>query len=277
MKKSKKTFDYSQTQWGIVEIENYRSNFQGYELELLIKNLGKNAKKKLKVLDLGCGGGNVDGFLKSKFPNWEITGVDISTKALKIAKANYPKVIFLKRSVENLDFDSKSFDLILSLDTLEHFDNPGKVVKSARSVLEDDGVFFLAIPLEKQFPTLYWLMNKFGWDKGKRASVGHINVFNNVEILNLFIEAGFIETYHSFGGHLIYTILDYVCFWILRSGKKQKPSFESGLIVMKDGIIKTIILGLKNLASNIIYFESKIFSAFPGGRGHYLFRKYDQG
>jgi SAM-dependent methyltransferase len=239
--------------------------------------LGKNAKKKLKVLDLGCGGGNVDGFLKSKFPNWEITGVDISTKALKIAKANYPKVIFLKRSVENLDFDSKSFDLILSLDTLEHFDNPGKVVKSARSVLEDDGVFFLAIPLEKQFPTLYWLMNKFGWDKGKRASVGHINVFNNVEILNLFIEAGFIETYHSFGGHLIYTILDYVCFWILRSGKKQKPSFESGLIVMKDGIIKTIILGLKNLASNIIYFESKIFSAFPGGRGHYLFRKYDQG
>lgn len=275
IKKFKETFDYSKTQWGISEIKNFRSNFQGYELELLIKGLGKDTAKKLKVLDLGCGGGNVDGFLKSKFPHWDITGIDISSRALEIAKNNFSKVHFINESVEKLKFKSKSFDLILSLDTMEHFDNPEKISKSVFNLLKDNGLFFLTIPLEKQLPTFYYLMNKFGLDKKKRGSVGHINVYNDKEISTLFNKIGFIKERTYFGGQLIYTALDFLCFWILRADKRQKPSFESSLIIMKPGFKKTVLLNLKNFASNLIYFENKIFSWFPGGRGHYFFRKSD--
>ena len=243
--KSKKTFDYSKTQWGISKIQNYRDNFQGYEIEILINKLGKDTKKKLKVLDLGCGGGNVDGFLKSNFPHWDVTGIDVSGKALEIARKNFPKVKFLKRGVENLGFKPKSFDLVISLDTMEHFDNPLKVAGSVLNLLKDNGMFFVAIPLEKQFPSFYWIMNKLGLDKAKRASVGHINVLNNKEITSLFKKAGFVKEGQNFGGHSIYTFLDFACFWILRSDKSQKPSFESSLILMKSGIIKSTLIFLK--------------------------------
>lgn len=274
-KESKKTFDYSMTQWGISKIENYKSNFQGYETELLIKGLGKNVEKKLKVLDIGCGGGNVNGFLKSKFPHWDITGVDISNKALDIARKNFPGVKFLKQSANKLKFEPKSFDLILSLDTMEHFDKPKEVAESVLSLLKDNGLFFLAIPLEKQFPTFYWLMYKLGLDKKKRSSVGHINVFNNKEISDLFEKVGFIKERQYFGGQLVYTMLDFLCYWILRADKSQKPSFESSIIIMKPSFKRSVFLGLKKFASNIIYFENKIFSWFFGGRGHYFFRKSD--
>ena len=275
MKKSKETFDYSKTQWGIAKIENYKSNFQGLELEILIKRLGKNTHKKLKVLDLGCGGGNVDGFLKSKFPHWDITGIDVSAKALEIARKNFPGVKFINQSVDKLKFKSKSFDLILSLDTLEHFDNPQKVVGSARDLLKSDGLFFLAIPTERQFPTFYWLMYKLGLDKEKRESVGHINVFNDRQVSDIFKNVGFIKEKQYFSGHAIYSILDFFCFWILRSDKRKTPSFESSLIIMKPGLKRTLLLGLKNIASILIYYESKIFSGIPGGRCHYFFRKSD--
>lgn len=273
--KSKKTFDYSKTQWGISKIQNYRDNFQGYEIEILINKLGKDTKKKLKVLDLGCGGGNVDGFLKSNFPHWDVTGIDVSGKALEIARKNFPKVKFLKRGVENLGFKPKSFDLVISLDTMEHFDNPLKVAGSVLNLLKDNGMFFVAIPLEKQFPSFYWIMNKLGLDKAKRASVGHINVLNNKEITSLFKKAGFVKEGQNFGGHSIYTFLDFACFWILRSDKSQKPSFESSLILMKSGIIKSTLIFLKSLASNLIYFENKLLFWLPAPRGHYFLRNAD--
>jgi 2-polyprenyl-3-methyl-5-hydroxy-6-metoxy-1,4-benzoquinol methylase len=274
-KKSKETFDYSMTQWGIAKIKNYRSNFQGYELELLIKGLGEDTKKKLRVLDLGCGGGNVDGFLKTKFPNWDINGIDVSVKALEMAGKNFPGVKFINQSVDKLEFNPKTFDVILSLDTMEHFENPEKVAKSVLNLLKDNGLFFLSIPLEKQFPTFYYLMNKLGLDKKKRGSVGHINVYNNKEVSDLFKKAGFTEEHRYFGGQPIYTMLDFACYWILRADKRQKPSFESSLIIMEPGLKRTVLLSMKKLASNLIYFENKIFSWLPGGRGHYFFRKSD--
>jgi 2-polyprenyl-3-methyl-5-hydroxy-6-metoxy-1,4-benzoquinol methylase len=273
LKKSKKTFDYSKTQWGISEIENYKSNFQGYEIELLINGLKNKTKNKLKVLDLGCGGGNVDGFLKKKFPHWDITGIDVSVEALKVARKNFPGVKFVNSSVDNLNYKPKSFDVILSLDTMEHFDNPDNVVRSIFKILKDDGLCYLAVPLEKQFPTFYWFMYKMGLDKAKRASVGHINVLDNKEVTRLFKDAGFTKEHQYFGGHLIYTLLDFACFWMLHTDKSEKPSFESSLNLMKPGLKKTLALGLKKLGASLIYFENKILSGIPAGRGHYFFRK----
>lgn len=272
--KSNKTFDYSIAQWGIPEIKNYRSNFQGYELELLIKNLGKDVRRKLKVLDLGCGGGNIDGYLKSKFPHWDVTGIDLSEKALESARKNFPDIKFLRQSVDKLNFQPKYYDLILSFDTLEHFKNPLKVIESTQKILKDNGHFFLAVPLEKQFPSLYWLMYSFGLLGKKKRLIGHINIFNDRDITKLFEKCGYIQESKSFGGYLIYSILDLLYFYLLDI-EKRKKSFESGLTIMKSGLKKTVLVNIKNLASNIMYVENKIFSWLPGGRCHYFFRKSD--
>lgn len=274
IRKSNKTFDYSIAQWGIPEINNYRSNFQGYELELLIKNLGKDVRRNLKVLDLGCGGGNVDGYLKSMFPHWDITGIDLSEKALESARKNFPGIKFLRQSVYKLNFQPKYYDLIISLDTLEHFKNPQKVIKSTQKILKDSGHFFLAVPLEKQFPSLYWLMYNFGLLAKKKRLIGHINIFNDRDISKLFEKCDYIQESKSFGGYFIYSILDLVYFYLLNI-ENRKASFESGLTIMKPGLKKTVLMNIKNFASNIMYVENKIFSWLPGGRCHYFFKKSD--
>lgn len=276
-KRLQKTFDYSKTKWGIAEIKDYKTSFQGYEVELLIKKLGDDTKRRLKVLDLGCGGGNVCGFLKSKFPKWDIIGVDVSGNALTVAKKNFPKVKFIEQSVEKLDFKKESFDLILSLDTLEHFRNPKEVVNSASKLLKNDGIFFLVTPLEKQRLTFYRLAYKLGLDRAKRGSVGHINVFDDKEIVDMFKNSGFVKEDKFFGGGIIYTILDFGCFWLfeLFNKNKERLSFESSLSVMKPGLKKNLIVWLKNIGSTAIYFENKLVSKINGGRCHYFFRKSD--
>jgi len=268
MKKLKESFDYSSTNWGTAPISNYKTNLQGFELEYLINNLGNLKKQKnIRVLDLGCGGGNVAGFLKSKFPNWQIFGIDVSGYAIKNAKRNFKNINFSLSSAEKLPFKDNFFDLVLSLDTLEHFLVYKKAILEAKRVLKNNGTFFLAVPLEKQFPTPVWFLYKLGWT-GKNEFVGHVNYFDNTTIIKDFKNAGFVKTKMTFAGHLIYFLGDIFYYLFLKPTQGKKTTFESSLK-------NPILIFIKSVFSTITYFESKIFGLLPGGRGHYIFKKSD--
>lgn len=62
-------------------------------VELIIRSFRKNKETKapLKVLDIGTGTGCIAIALKRAFPNWEITAIDVSQKALEIARQNARK------------------------------------------------------------------------------------------------------------------------------------------------------------------------------------------
>lgn len=64
------------------------------------------------ILDVGCGNGAVTNVLPE---NYDITGFDFSEEALTHFK--HKKVL---GSTEQLPFDDQSFDLVLTMDTLEH-------------------------------------------------------------------------------------------------------------------------------------------------------------
>lgn len=58
----------------------------------IIKALSKYIKNdEIKVLDLGCGTGELIFELKNKFNNFEITGIDFSEKMLEISKKEIPQ------------------------------------------------------------------------------------------------------------------------------------------------------------------------------------------
>ncbi len=70
------------------------------------------------VLDLGCGSGDPADIEISKLH--QITGVDISSVQVDMARRNVPQGKFIHGDLGALDFPDGSFDAVVSFYTLEH-------------------------------------------------------------------------------------------------------------------------------------------------------------
>lgn len=92
-----------------------------FETEELVENTLKYiddifSSKDLKVIDLGCGSGCIGITLKNKIPNLNVTLLDISPKALEVAKQNATDLKTDVILVENdmLEGLNEKYDVIIS-------------------------------------------------------------------------------------------------------------------------------------------------------------------
>ena len=127
---SKKYWDerFGSGDWDINEGREQSLFFYSVALSLmpdwLKADINENA---LSILDLGCAEGDgVDLFAKN-FKNSSVTGSDISAEAVKKAKEYYKGHRFIECDMNNVTED---FDVIFSSNTLEHFENPEKIIKN---------------------------------------------------------------------------------------------------------------------------------------------------
>ena len=69
----------------------------------------------LRVLDLGCGAGQLSHFLAERGAA-AVTGVDVSERMLELARRDWshPRVTFVQGSIEEAEFPPRSFDLVVS-------------------------------------------------------------------------------------------------------------------------------------------------------------------
>lgn len=101
----------------------------------------------LRVLDVGCGGGILADSLARK--GAEVLGIDLSTKALKIAQlhaleAQTPRVSYREVSAEALaDEAPGQYDVVTCMEMLEHVPDPASVVNACAALVKPSGwVFF---------------------------------------------------------------------------------------------------------------------------------------
>jgi len=87
-------------------------------VECALKCLQGRESESLHLLDLGTGSGAIAIALARQSPNWHVTAVDISEKALQIAKANQETLevtnMTLERSSWYAGLSGREFDLIVS-------------------------------------------------------------------------------------------------------------------------------------------------------------------
>lgn len=110
------------------DIYGYRSTFGIYKMrkkvELFCKYLDKGvSKRKLKILEIGCGTGEYSKLLSEKFPKAKIVAVDVSPDVIRIAKdknRNRKNLSFKIQSVYNLNYPNSSFDIICGFYVLHH-------------------------------------------------------------------------------------------------------------------------------------------------------------
>ena len=151
-------------------------------IEFIISHLSQKKHLPLKILDIGTGSGCIPILLSKYLPNAHITSIDISEKALKIAKKNAEfhqvNIQFILKDYlhENLD---NIYDVIVSnppyIDPLEESNihssvknfepqialfTHEKIAKDSQKYLSENGQLFLEINQKLGIETLT-LFNKF--------------------------------------------------------------------------------------------------------------------
>jgi 2-polyprenyl-3-methyl-5-hydroxy-6-metoxy-1,4-benzoquinol methylase len=98
------------------------------------------------MLDLGCGIGWLTGILSQFGPTM---GVELSSLAIEEARKRYPLAQFVQADVLNWDHPSKSFDVVISQEVLEHMEDQAKYLDIAANLLKEDGWLILTTPNRK--------------------------------------------------------------------------------------------------------------------------------
>ena len=101
--------------------------------------------KKLKILDIGCGGGLLSEPMYKL--GGDVTGIDASYKNIEIAKIhakkNSLKINYVCASPENLN-SNKKYDIILNMEIVEHVDDVNFFIKKSSQYLKKNGIMFIA-------------------------------------------------------------------------------------------------------------------------------------
>jgi len=99
-------------------------------------------KKPGKVLDIGCGLGEVISVFQEN--GWNCMGIEFNEFAANFAKEKFHLNI-INKSI--YDFEaSEKFDLIMLWGALEHFYNPKKILEKIFELLNDDGLLVIEVP-----------------------------------------------------------------------------------------------------------------------------------
>lgn len=99
------------------------------------------AGKDLRILDVGCGAGNMAHHLAAY---GQVVGVDPYPKPLEVARQRGLDV--RQGSATDLPFASQSFDLVALLDTVEHVADETAVFAECRRVLRPGGKLLVTVP-----------------------------------------------------------------------------------------------------------------------------------
>lgn len=115
-------------------------------------------------LDIGCGPGTFIGGLDEGVTS---IGVDIAQPQIDYAQKQYGSAAksFLKIEPGPLPFADHSFDVVTSIELMEHLDKPSglALMREARRVLKPSGLFMLTTPdYGGGWPALEWLVNRVG-------------------------------------------------------------------------------------------------------------------
>ena len=101
--------------------------------------------KKLKILDIGCGGGLLCEPLCRL--GADITGIDASKNNIEVAKLHSQemslKIRYVHSSPENFDFEDK-FDVILNMEVVEHVSDVNLFIKNCSTLAKKNGIMFVA-------------------------------------------------------------------------------------------------------------------------------------
>src|SRR5262249_4276378 len=97
-----------------------------------------------RVLDVGCGTGATSRWLRERYPEAYMIGLEGNSSVLPELRQNVDdaQIVDLNKDLA----DVGGADLVLCLDVLEHLFDPDKVLRRLVSSMADDGTVIISLP-----------------------------------------------------------------------------------------------------------------------------------
>ncbi len=130
------------------DLDDFSSLIDKANKSIFAKLLDEQIKFGSKILEVGCGTGQLSNFL-SRY-NRKIFGIDLSESSLSMAenfrvKSEIENVYFMKMNLFNLLFKDQFFDYIISIGCLHHTQDPKKAFNSIEKKLKKGGYIVLGL------------------------------------------------------------------------------------------------------------------------------------
>ncbi|NRT80592.1 class I SAM-dependent methyltransferase [Clostridium beijerinckii] len=181
-KKSKESFDK--------QASTYDKDFNGGHARKIYKRVLESigdANSK-RILDVGCGTGNILNMILNNYSNVSAHGIDISDNMLEKAKEKLKdRASLVLGDSENLPYESSMFDIIICNDSFHHYPNPKNVLKEFYRVLKINGILILGDCWQP--PVSRTIMNVF--IKFGITNCGDVKMYSETEICTLLRKANF--------------------------------------------------------------------------------------
>jgi len=153
----------------------------------IFDNISKFMLPPAKLLEVGCGTGNVSSFLSKK--GYEVTGCEFYDEAIKISWPGYAKV---RGDARNLKFENNSYDIVCLFDVIEHFDDDVQTLKEAIRVLKQGGILAITVPAREE---LWSDFDKQSCHRRRYTKEGLNHILMDLKATPLLIDYIFMSLY----------------------------------------------------------------------------------
>lgn len=171
----------------------------GYLLPTIVQTL-KRTPPPARIFELGCGNGAMANELATL--GYDVTAVDPSIKGVAIAKKHFTGCRFeLGSAYDELHRQYGVFNLVLSLEVVEHIFYPRRYAATIASLLAPGGTAIISTPYHGYLKNLALaVFNKWESHADPLWDCGHIKLWTRPKLRRLFEEVEMEEVaFHRIG------------------------------------------------------------------------------
>ena len=199
----------------------YQNHSLGHHHDYLIKPLmemisgsvsPQHNQPNNRILDIGCGNGSFTNFIAQQ--GYEVVGVEESESGVKLARENFPDCQFIQGSIYDLPYAQlkDKFDIIISLEVIEHLFYPKELVRAAKKVLKPNGRLIITTPYHGYLKNLMLAVTgKMDRHFTSLWDGGHIKFFSVKTLSTLLESEKYTDINFKFAGRYPYLWKTMLC------------------------------------------------------------------
>lgn len=204
--------------------DNWSKNYDSGHITTWLRTLQQQTIKVMSprhfdhVLDVGCGTGWAVLHLSQMLTEGKASGIDISPAMIQNARKNttgIKNVEFKVGDAENVHYDDKEFDLVMSTSSFHHYPNPVKALSEFWRVLKPGGYAYI-LDIYRDGSLFVFL-----FDIGHKIFRGdHVRYYHTKEMKEFFIKAGFKDILEKFRVQRLFWRKKFLTSVVLLSARK---------------------------------------------------------